>query len=142
MPAACSGRQAQGLHCSHLQPNAAHRHVDGSSPDAQKFWPKGQHCFKIELTARGILIDDDRACRTSVITVSVNIILGCLFTVTLTRIYSSCFHLFRRQLVTKPSSKFIIQVFIIFLSAPSQVSYQKENRARLVLCKVSQASET
>lgn len=61
MPAARSGSEAQGLHCSHLQPNVAHRHVDGSSQDAQKFWPKGQHCFKLQLIARGVLIDGDGA---------------------------------------------------------------------------------
>lgn len=71
MPAACSGSQAQGLHCSHLQPNAAHRHVDGSSADAQKFWPKGQHCFKIKLTVREVLVDGDRAYNKSVITSSI-----------------------------------------------------------------------
>lgn len=52
MPAACSGSQAQGLHRPHLQPDAAHRHVDGSSPDAKKLWPKGHSCFKIKLTFR------------------------------------------------------------------------------------------
>lgn len=72
MPAACSGSQAQGLHCSHLQPNVAHRHVDGSSPDAQKFWPKGQHCFKIKSTVRGVLIDGDGAYNKLVISGSIN----------------------------------------------------------------------
>lgn len=34
MPAACSGSQASGLHCSHMQPNASDRYVDGQTPDA------------------------------------------------------------------------------------------------------------
>lgn len=42
MPAARRGRQAPRLHRTHVQPDAAHGHVDGPAPDAQELGPQGQ----------------------------------------------------------------------------------------------------
>lgn len=42
MPAACGGCQAPRLHRTHVQPDVAHRHVDGPAPDAQELRPEGQ----------------------------------------------------------------------------------------------------
>lgn len=38
--AGCS-RQASRLHCSYLQPDVAHWHVDGAASHAQELWPQG-----------------------------------------------------------------------------------------------------
>lgn len=52
MPAACCGCQAPRLHCTHVQPDVAHGHVDGPAPHAQELRPQGQRAQEDLLTMR------------------------------------------------------------------------------------------
>lgn len=57
MPAARSGCQAPRLHRTHMQPDVAHRHVDGPAPDAQELRPQGQCSQKalLAMSTRGLV---------------------------------------------------------------------------------------
>lgn len=49
LPEAGCGSQAPGLHCSHLQPDAADRHVDGKASHEEEPWPEGGWAVAIPL---------------------------------------------------------------------------------------------